>query len=146
MGYLHTLNNIVDNRKKRSGRGEGSGLGKTAGKGHKGQRARNRVRAGFEGGQTRLLQRLPFVRGKSFRGTGRPTVGLNVKDLEYLFEDGETVTVEALREKGKVGRTDKRVKILGDGEIKKALTIASEIAVSTTAEKKITSAGGSIQP
>ena len=126
----------------RRGRGHGSGNGKTAGKGHKGQKARSGApRLGFEGGQMPLFRRIP-KRGFTCRNS-KNIVALNVSDLNR-FEDGADVTVAALIEIGLVKNPRDGVKILGNGELTKKLNV-SVYAVSKTAEEKITAAGGKVE-
>ena len=126
----------------RRGRGHGSGNGKTAGKGHKGQKARSGApRIGFEGGQMPLYRRIP-KRGFKNRNT-MDIVGINVSRLE-AFEDGATVTVEALMEKGIVSNPKDGVKILGNGELTKKLTVKAN-AFSATAKEKIEALGGTAE-
>ena len=126
----------------RRGRGHGSGNGKTAGKGHKGQKARSGApRIGFEGGQMPLYRRIP-KRGFKNRNT-LEFVGINVSRLE-IFEDGDIVTVESLIEKGLVKNPRDGVKILGNGNITKKLTVKVD-AFSAAAKEKIEAAGGSIE-
>ncbi len=126
----------------RRGRGHGSGNGKTAGKGHKGQKARSGApRIGFEGGQMPLYRRIP-KRGFKNRNT-LDIVSINVSRLE-VFEDGDTVTVESLLEKGVISNPRDGVKLLGNGEISKKLTVKLD-AFSATAKEKIEAAGGSIE-
>ena len=124
----------------RKGRGPGSGNGKTAGKGHKGQNARSGggVRPGFEGGQIPLYRRLP-KRGFTNRNS-KDIVGINVSALER-FEDGATVTVETLIEAGIVKNPRDGVKILGNGELTKKLTVQAN-AFSASATAKIEALGG----
>lgn len=126
---------------KRIGRGHGSGQGKTAGKGHKGQKARagRGMRPGFEGGQMPLQRRVPkrgFVNifGKEFSI-------VNVSALDQSFEDGAVVDIDALIEKGLVKKVLDGVKILGNGEISKKLTVQVN-AYSEAAKQKIEAAGG----
>lgn len=136
---LHDLSPAKGSRRprKRIGRGPGSGLGKTAGRGHKGQRSRSGFsqRRGFEGGQMPLVRRVP-KRGFTniFR---RDYAVVNLRDLAEL--EGE-ITPEVLLEKGLVGR-GKPVKVLADGELKKALTVKAH-KFSAAARAKIESAGG----
>ena len=126
----------------RRGRGHGSGNGKTAGKGHKGQKARSGApRIGFEGGQMPLHRRIP-KRGFKNRNT-LDIVSINVSRLD-VFENGDTVTVESLIEKGIIKNSRDGVKILGNGEITKKLTVKVD-AFSATAKEKIEAAGGSIE-
>ncbi len=123
----------------RRGRGHGSGNGKTAGKGHKGQKARSGApRVGFEGGQMPLYRRIP-KRGFKNRNT-KEIVALNVSVLE-AFEDGATVTVESLLEKGIIKDSKDGVKILGNGELTKKLEVSVN-AFSASAKEKIEALGG----
>ena len=126
----------------RRGRGHGSGNGKTAGKGHKGQKARSgATRPGFEGGQMPLYRRIP-KRGFTNRNT-KDIVAINVSVLTR-FEDGAEVTVESLLASGAISRAGDGVKILGNGEISKKLTVKVN-AVSESAKAKIEAAGGSVE-
>ena len=124
----------------RKGRGHGSGNGKTAGRGHKGQKSRSGggTRPGFEGGQMPLYRRLP-KRGFKCRNT-KDIVAINVSLLN-VFEDGAIVDIPALKSKGLVSNPRDGVKILGDGKISKKLTVQVN-SFSKTAEAKITAAGG----
>ena len=123
----------------RRGRGHGSGNGKTAGKGHKGQKARSGgTRPGFEGGQMPLYRRIP-KRGFTNRNS-KIIVGINVRDLE-VFDNDAVVTVEALIEKGIVKNPRDGVKILGQGELTKKLTVQAN-AFSAGAVAKIEAVGG----
>ena len=123
----------------RRGRGHGSGNGKTAGKGHKGQKARSGApRPGFEGGQMPLFRRIP-KRGFKCRNT-KNIISINVSDLNR-FEDGATVTVESLKEIGLVKNPRDGVKVLGNGELTKKLTVSVD-AASKSAVEKIEAAGG----
>ncbi len=128
----------------RKGRGIGSGNGKTAGKGHKGQNARSGggVRPGFEGGQMPISRRLPM---KGFNNKNFATVYaiVNVSDLN-CFEDGAVVGVEELIAMGLVKKTYDGVKILGNGELSKKLTVRAT-AFSASAEEKIKAAGGAAE-
>ena len=123
----------------RRGRGHGSGNGKTAGKGHKGQKARSgATRPGFEGGQMPLYRRLPK---RGFNNIfAKKYVAVNVSELER-FEDGTTVTAELLKESGVVSKTLDGIKILGRGEITKKLTV-NAAKFSASAAEKIEKAGG----
>lgn len=122
----------------RKGRGHGSGNGKTAGKGHKGQKARSgATRPGFEGGQMPLYRRIP-KRGFTNRNH-REIVGINVSVLE-VFDNGSTIDVEALIEKGIVRNPRDGVKILGNGEFTKKLTVKAN-AFSASAIEKIEALG-----
>ena len=123
----------------RRGRGHGSGNSKTAGKGHKGQKARSGApRPGFEGGQMPLYRRIP-KRGFTNRNT-KNIVAINVSDLER-FENGTNVTVEVLRESGLVKNSFDGVKILGNGELTKKLDVQVN-AFSASAKEKIEALGG----
>lgn len=139
---LHELSPAAGSAKKpyRKGRGAGSGNGKTAGRGHKGQWARSGggVRPGFEGGQMPLARRLPKRGFNNIFGTTYAPV--NVSALEK-FEDGTEVTVETLQAAGIVKNALDGVKILGNGEISKKLTVKAA-AFSASAKEKIEAAGG----
>ncbi len=126
----------------RRGRGHGSGNGKTAGKGHKGQKARSGApRPGFEGGQMPLYRRLP-KRGFTDRNS-KNIVAINV-DLLNRFEDGTEVTPELLLTSGTISKVADGVKVLGNGEITKKLTVKVN-AVSASAKEKIEAAGGTVE-
>lgn len=126
----------------RRGRGHGSGNGKTAGKGHKGQKARSGApRPGFEGGQMPLYRRLP-KRGFKCRNS-KDIVAINVSALER-FEDGAEVTVATLMTSGVVSNPRDGVKILGNGELSKKLTVKVN-AFSESAKAKIEAAGGTVE-
>ena len=128
---------------KRLGRGVGSGLGKTSGKGHKGAKARSGggKRPGFEGGQMPLTRRLPK---RGFTNIYRKEyAAVNVSALE-CFEDGATVTAEALKEAGLVKKFLSGVKILGGGELTKKLTVCVD-KVTESAKEKIEAAGGKVE-
>lgn len=130
--------------KKRIGRGTGSGHGKTAGKGHKGQKARagGGVRPGFEGGQTPLHRRLPQRRG--FHNISRKVYAIvNLEDLER-FEAGTEVTPQILMESGLVRKMLDGIKILGEGEITRALTVRAH-KFTKSAETKLKTAGGAAE-
>ena len=123
----------------RRGRGHGSGNGKTAGKGHKGQKARSGApRSGFEGGQMPLYRRIP-KRGFTNRNT-KEIVAINVDRLE-CFDNDAVVTVDALVEAGIVSNPRDGVKILGNGELTKKLTVQAN-AFSASAKEKIEALGG----
>ncbi len=131
-------------KRLRKGRGVGSGLGKTCGKGMKGQKARhpgNFGKLGFQGGQTPIQRRLPK------RGFTNPFpnefAAVNIGVLAQRFEKGATVDIDALREAGLIPRASERVKILGNGEIDRALKFTVH-AVSAGAKGKIEKAGGSV--
>ena len=127
-------------KSKRIGRGHGSGWGKTAGKGHKGQKARSggSIRPGFEGGQMPLQRRIPK---RGFNNIFAKTIiAVNVAALE-VFEDGAEVTAETLAEKGIVKKACDGIKILGNGSLTKKLTVKAN-AFSESAKQKIEAAGG----
>lgn len=128
-------------KKKRVGRGPGSGLGKTAGRGHKGAQSRSgySFKRGFEGGQMPLHRRVPK---RGFTNIFRTEYDVvNLDQLEAAFDQGATVTVETLREHGLVGSRKSLVKILGRGELTKALTVHAH-KFSGKAAEKVAAAGG----
>ncbi len=127
--------------RKRLGRGAGSGTGKTAGKGHKGQNARSGggVKPGFEGGQMPLQRRLPK---RGFAPLNKKVyVLINLRDLQNLFEAGTVVDLEALGKAGLVAKLKDGIKILADGDLDKALTVKAH-KFSKAAQQKIEAAGG----
>ena len=139
---LHELSPAAGSNTKayRKGRGNGSGNGKTAGRGQKGQWARSGggVRVGFEGGQMPLARRLPK---RGFHNIfAKPLEAVNVSVLEK-FEDGAVVNAQALLEKGVLSKCEYGVKILGNGSITKKLTVQAS-AFSASAKEKIEAAGG----
>ena len=140
---LHELSPVEGSKKdsKRIGRGHGSGWGKTAGKGHKGQKARSGggVRPGFEGGQMPLARRVP-KRGFSNARFKKEYAIVNVDALN-VFEDGTEVTPELLLEMKIVSKPKAGIKILGNGELEKQLTVKAN-KISKSAEEKILSKGG----
>ena len=151
---LHSLKPAPGSRKarKRVGRGEGSGLGKTAGRGQKGYGSRSgaKDRARFEGGQMPIHMRMRKLRGphmkksmpfEPFRTHTQP---VNLTDLEARFQDGDAVTLEALNAKGLATRKDVPVKILARGELSKALTVHAH-GFSKSARERIEAAGGTCQ-
>ena len=142
---LHELHPALGSVKeaKRIGRGHGSGNGKTAGKGHKGQKARagHGMRPGFEGGQMPLQRRIPK---RGFNNIFAEEYAIiNVASLE-VFDDGAVVDTAALVEKGIVKKNDKAVKVLGNGKLSKKLTV-KELNYSETAKAKIEAAGGTVE-
>ncbi|WP_448587207.1 50S ribosomal protein L15 [Thermocrinis sp.] len=143
---LHELapNPGATKEKRRVGRGIGSGLGKTCGKGHKGQKTRSgdrRLPSWFEGGQTPLHKRIPK---RGFRNPNRVEYSVvNLRVLEKLFSEGEEITPQKLLEKGLV-KPGMPVKILGDGELSKKLTVKAH-AFSNSAKEKIEKAGGTCE-
>ncbi len=124
----------------RKGRGTGSGNGKTAGKGHKGQNARSGggVRPGFEGGQNPLYRRLP-KRGFKNRFAKVYSI-INVSDLEK-YNDGDVIDINTLLSEGVIRKVNDGLKVLGDGEISKKITVKASV-FSATAKEKIEAAGG----
>jgi len=143
---LHNLHPAPGAKKtrKRIGRGPGSGTGKTAGKGHKGQKSRSGYsrRYGFEGGQMPLVRRIPK---RGFYNVFRVEYQVvNLRDLERVFGDGDTVSAEVLVEKGLVRGGKRPVKVLGDGELKKKLTVKAD-KFSQSARAGIEKAGGSCE-
>jgi large subunit ribosomal protein L15 len=140
-------------RKKRIGRGEGSGFGKTSGRGQKGAGARSgsKRKVNLEGGQNPIHMRMRKLRGphmkKSmpFEAYGRThTQPVNLRDLDARFDDGADVTPDSMREKNLATRKDVPVKVLGQGEISKKLTVHAH-GFSATAREKIEAAGGTCQ-
>ena len=127
----------------RRGRGHGSGNGKTAGKGHKGQKARSGApRPGFEGGQMPLFRRIPK---RGFTDPNSKVItGINVSVLEDRFNAGDEVTLESLLEKRIVRKLNDGVKILGNGELTKKLTVKVN-AFSQSAKEKIEACGGTCE-
>lgn len=142
---LHELKPVEGSRKaqKRVGRGTGSGLGKTAGKGQKGQKSRSGggVKPGFEGGQMPLYRRLPK---RGFTNIfAKQIVEVNVERLN-IFENGTEVTEALLKERGVISKTLDGVKILGNGELTKSLTVKVS-RFSKSAQEKIEAAGGKVE-
>ena len=140
---LHELQPAAGSVKeiKRIGRGHGSGSGKTAGKGHKGQKARSggSIRPGFEGGQMPLQRRMPKRGFNNIFATEYATV--NVSDLEARFDNGAVVDADALKACGLLKETLDGVKILGNGELTKSLTVKAA-KFTAGAQEKIEKAGG----
>ena len=145
--YIHNLKNAEGEKqsKKRLGRGIGSGIGKTSGKGHKGQNARSGggVRPGFEGGQNPLYRRLP-IKGFSNAKFKKVYSVVNVASLN-IFEANTKVDAEKLLESGILSKIEKDgVKILGNGELTVALTVVAN-KFTAQAKEKITAQGGAIE-
>jgi large subunit ribosomal protein L15 len=143
---LHDLHPAKGAKKsrKRIGRGPGSGTGKTAGRGHKGQKSRSGYsrRFGFEGGQMPLVRRIPK---RGFTNIFRVEYQVvNLRDLDRAFADGDTVSVEALVEKRLIRGDKHPVKVLGDGELTKKLTVKVH-KFSASAQAGITKAGGTCE-
>ena len=139
LANLSPAEGSVQNKNFRRGRGHGSGNGKTAGKGHKGQKARSGApRIGFEGGQMPLYRRLPK---RGFKNPNRVEMAIvNIAALE-VFEDGTDVTIELLIENGMVKDAVNGVKILGNGELTKKLNVSVN-AYSASAKERIEELGG----
>ena len=141
---LHELSPAPGSTKSawRKGRGVGSGNGKTAGRGHKGQNARTGggVRPGFEGGQIPLYRKLP-KRGFTNSLFKKEYAIINLETLDKLFNDGDAVSMETLLEKGVIRKELNGLKVLGRGEITKKLTVKAAI-FSASAKEKIEAAGG----
>lgn len=141
---LSTLTKLTVRRKKRLGRGHGSGRGKTAGRGTKGQKARGKISLTFEGGALPLIKRLPFRRGKERnKPKGLDYVVLNVSALNF-FKKGSVVDLEALLKNNLISKKASKngVKILGDGKLEVALTV--KLPVSKGAKEKIEKLGGKV--
>ena len=140
---LHNLKPAPGAKKsrKRVGRGPGSGYGKTAGRGHKGQKSRSGYsrRFGFEGGQMPLVRRIPKRGFTNIFRVERQVV--NLRDLERVFEDGEEVTLETMCERGLIRRGPQPVKVLATGELSKKLHVQAH-GFSGAARSKIEAAGG----
>jgi large subunit ribosomal protein L15 len=131
--------------RKRVGRGHGSGTGKTSGRGYNGQKSRagGAKGAGFEGGQTPLARRLPKLPG--FNNINRVEYApVNVSRLDAVFSDGDVVDGESLAAKGIIKNANMLVKVLGDGELTKSLTVKVD-KVSASAAEKISAAGGKVE-
>lgn len=143
---LHTIkpNRGAKHRKKRLGSGESSGLGKTCGKGHKGQKARSggSVRPGFEGGQMPLHRRLPK---KGFNNTRfqDKIIAINISQLNSFFNEGDNVDENTLRAVGLVQGPCDAVKLLGNGDLAKKLNVTVDF-VSASAREKVAKAGGQL--
>jgi len=141
---LHELRPPKGSRqaRRRVARGIGSGLGKTAGRGTKGQKARRQIHPRFEGGQTPIQRRLPVKKG--FRNINAQEFAIvNLDDLERLFSSGDMVTPEALLKTGIIPGIKDGIKVLGFGELSKKLKVTAH-RFSKTAEAKIVGAGGEV--
>ncbi len=142
---LSNLTNVpgARHRRKRVGRGGGSGMGKTSTRGHKGQNARkgHKQKLGFEGGQMPLVRRLP-KRGFNNARFRVEALAVNVSTLEKLFNAGDEITVETLAAKGLTDNKRPRVKILATGELTKKFTV--KVPCSAAAKTKIEAAGGTV--
>jgi len=136
---------VTHKKRKRVGRGPGSGHGKTSGRGHKGARSRSgwRQKAGFEGGQMPLIRRVP-KRGFNNARFARRIAEINLNILEKSFSDGDVITPQILEERGLLKRVYDELKVLGDGELTKKLTVSAH-RFSRSAKEKIEKAGGQVQ-
>lgn len=145
---MTNLSSLKPNNKKsriRRGRGNGS-KGTFSGRGCKGQNSRSGggIRLGFEGGQSGILARMPKLRG--FKNPNRvETEAFNLYVIEDAYKDGETVNLETLLAKGIISGRNAKVKILGDGEIKKKVTVSAQIMTSAGAKEAIEKAGGKVE-
>ena len=142
------LSNLVStpgsrHRRKRVGRGCGSGMGKTSTRGHKGQNARkgHKQKLGFEGGQMPLVRRLP-KRGFNNARFNAKALGVNLSDLDRKFEAGAEITVETLAKAGFSDNKRPKIKILATGEVTKKFTV--KVPCSAAAKAKIEAAGGTV--
>ena len=146
MANLSNLPKTTIRPKKRLGRGQGSGKGKTSTRGTKGQKARGKIKQTFEGGQLPLIKRLPFIRGRNKNRplNFRPLV-INIKILN-IFPENSEITIESLIKNNIVKSMDAKkfgVKILGDGKLEKPLII--KLPISNRAKAKIEAAGGKVE-
>ena len=140
---LSSLQSITELKKKRLGRGHGSGKVKTSGRGTKGQNARNSRPQGFEGGQLALIKRLPLLRGKDRNGSQKvKAYPLSVEKLAE-FPKGTTVSLATLLKYHMISEGVKRVKVLGKGKLTNALTVA--VSCSKSARQVIEKAGGTVE-
>ena len=142
---LHNLKPAAGSthRRKRIGRGIGSGHGKTSTRGHKGNKSRGQINPNFEGGQTPLHRRLPQLRG--FKPVNKKYYALvNVDVLEEQFEEGAEISPETLVASGVLRDIHDGLKILGNGEVSKKFTVKAH-KISQSAQEKLTAAGGSVE-
>lgn len=143
----HEITAQVGSHKTRNrvGRGRGTGNGKTCGRGHKGQKSRSGYsrKALYEGGSMPLFRKLPKVGFSNFNYAKTFEV-VNIKQLEKMFEDGATIDVATLAERGLIDSSCSKVKVLGDGQLTKKFTISAH-KFSKSAEQKISDCGGSVQ-
>lgn len=142
MTTLHTLRNTsrIEQKPKRVGRGQGSKLGKTCGRGQKGAGARSgyKRRWGKEGGQMPLFMKLP-IRGFSNHYFRREFDVINLTQIDYMFEDGDTVNIQSLKDRGFLSGKSHGLKILGTGELTKQVSIEAD-TISKSAREKLTQA------
>jgi len=147
---IKSLHNIQPARgskrtKKRLGRGDGSGIGSYSGKGIKGQRSRSGGRSGLTARSMKpYLLRIPKVRGKGYASNRVKPSTVNIGDLQKRFNDGDTVTVRSLQDKGLLSKSDRVVKILSHGELSKKLIVKAH-GFSAQAQEHIKKAGGSVE-
>jgi large subunit ribosomal protein L15 len=142
---LNKLPKTTKKRLRRLGQGHGSGRGKTAGRGTKGQKARGKVKPFFEGGALPLVKRLPFLRGRGRNvRSSKPVLEVNIAKLNS-FRSGANVDIDSLIKSGILSKDAKKygAKIIGNGELKNALTV--KIPVTNGAKKKIEKAGGRVE-
>lgn len=140
---INKLPTIIKHAKKRLGRGHGSGRGKTSGRGTKGQKARETIRLGFEGGQLPIIKRLPFLRGKGKNTvTQRKPLAIRV-DRFNSFTKGTMVTLAILKKQGMIKDTVRNVKIVNGGKLTVALTVF--LPVTRGAKVAIENSGGKVQ-
>ncbi len=139
---IHTLQETVKHSKKRLGRGHGSGRGKTAGRGTKGQKARGTIPPHFEGGQLSVMKRLPFLRGKQRNKSLQIKPTTIATGLLSVFPAGSTVTLDLLKKQELIGEGVTGAKILSGGNLTVALTVS--IPCSAGARKSIEKAGGKV--
>lgn len=137
---LDKLTKIKIKTKKRLGRGHSSGKGKTSGRGYKGQNARGKVKIGFEGGQLRLIKRLPFIRGVGNSGKEKKST-ITLTDLNRL--DSKEVSLEVLIKAKLVKKDSKGAKVVSTGEISKPLIV--RLLTTKAAKEKIEKAGGKVE-
>ena len=139
---IHSLLTTVTRSKKRLGRGHGSGRGKTAGRGTKGQKARGTIPPHFEGGQLSVMKRLPFLRGKQRNKSLQTKPTTLATGLLSVFPAGSVVTMDLLKKKELIMEGVSKVKILSGGNLTVALTVS--VPCSASAKKLIEKAGGKV--
>ncbi len=140
---LSQLPSLVRRPKKRIGRGHGSGKVKTSGRGQKGQKARRNIPSGFEGGQSPLIKRLPYLRGKGRNQSRKPKAFPVAVGKLNILPKGTIVTLETLKKYRMIGEYVSVVKFLGGGELTVALTVT--LPCSASAKEVIIKAGGSVE-
>lgn len=139
---IHSLYTTVAGSKKRLGRGHGSGRGKTAGRGTKGQKARGTIPPHFEGGQLSVMKRLPFLRGKQRNKSLQTKPTIIATGLLSVFPAGSNITVDLLKKQELITEGVSKVKILSGGNLTVALTVS--VPCSAGAQKSIEKAGGKV--